>query len=127
MIFLFDNTHYIDDNHTHEGRADQINESVVLNGLASKLASSVLENAAFSFILREKDKTKPRYDGLISAICAVFHLMKNANNKPIFLITDSYSSELVTGFYFFIGHFDEVKNKLEKLAEDPENLKDFDR
>lgn len=121
-MFAIENIHWIGDDDVHEGLAHQINESSKLNDIAEKLRADVLESNALCFFSRETDKKKPKYGNLISAIAAVFYLMKNSNNRPIFLVMDKLSTEETSGFYFFVGHHDEIQSKLEKLCENNENL-----
>jgi hypothetical protein len=124
MYDFIDNNHYIGKDDVHEGKADQINVSHELDTLSEKLNDGCLASNAFCVIRNEEKKKKAHMYHLISAVNAVFWLIKAANNRPIFMLMDNYSCENTQGFYFFIGQHDEIKEKLIKLADERSNLKE---
>jgi hypothetical protein len=127
MEFI-ENNNYIGADDVEDGKSEQINTSHQLDTIARKLRHGTLSSVAFMSIGKDEDKKKPKFCHLITAINTVYALIKASNNMPIFMISDgNYDWEDSHGFYFFIGHHEDIKNKLLKLCEDSINLKDNDR
>ncbi len=106
-----------------DGKSEQLNTSMSLDTLASKLNRFCLSEAANAYL--ERDHNKTRFADLLSGMSTIYWLIKTSNNKPIFIVQNSYDPESTDGFYFFIGTHQEIENKLKKLAENSENLKQF--
>jgi hypothetical protein len=117
-----ENTNYLSkDDTTEMGRLSIINQSSLLDDLAGKIRPDVLKDAAHVFISKES-KTKSRMVDLLSAISAVYMLMRNVGNSPVFLVQHHYDWEQAEGYYFFIGTQQEIERKLLELSQDRDNL-----
>lgn len=117
---LVENTNYIS---KEDGQVDynMINRSSELDDLAEKLLPTALQNAADVFIPRET-KSKSRMVDLLSAIAAVYKLVRLAHSTPVFLVQHHYDWEYAEGYYFFIGPEHEIQRKLQELSQDRSNL-----
>lgn len=119
---------YIENIHTKDERSGkldsliEINKSYELNEIAERLVPSCLESVCDVFVPKES-KTKARVVDLLSGMAGVFKIIKIANDRPVFLIQNHFDWEVATGFFFFIGTHEEVRQKLLKLTEERYNLK----
>jgi hypothetical protein len=116
-----ENTFYIsskDEDKT--GLTMMINQSDELDDLAEKLVESTLHENA-KFIVTKSGSSKARFVDLINAVTATYAIIQQANGRPVFLVKDHYENP--TGYYFFIGSHDEIKQKLQELSRVECNLK----
>lgn len=122
-----ENTFYLGmDHETEQGECDLINQSSMLDALAQKLRPSVLQGASDVYLPMET-KSKARMVDLLSGLSAIYKLVRQAHNSPVFIVQHHSSWESADGFYFFIGTQEEIKQKLLKLSEDRYNLVENNR
>lgn len=108
-----ENTNYVSKNQTDstEVNVNIINCSLELDNLAEKITSGALQDICDAYVPRET-KSKARLIDLLSAISAAFKLINLSRGRPVFLVQEHYNWESASGFYFFIGTLEEVKQKL---------------
>ena len=111
-----ENTNYVSKDQTNytEESVDIINHSLELDNLAEKISSLALQDICDAYVPRET-KSKARSIDLLSAISAAFKLINLSRGRPVFLVQEHYSWESASGFYFFIGTLEEVKQKLTQI------------
>jgi hypothetical protein len=121
-----ENTNYVSEKDGQGPDYNMINRSSELDDLAAKLRPSVLQDASHVFIPRET-KSKSRMVDLLSAIAAVYKLVRLAHATPVFLVQHHYDWERAEGYYFFIGTQQEIERKLLELSQDRDNLTENSR
>jgi hypothetical protein len=117
-----ENVNYIGAQDKVDGAVDQINRSEELDDLAKQIIASYLQESCDVFFLKES-KTKARVVDLLSGMAGAYKLIQTAKGRPVFIVQDNHSWENCSGFYFFIGTYQEIRQKLLELSQDSHKLR----
>lgn len=133
MVDYIQNTNCINEEGDIVDDLKLINESTELENIVHELVDSVIQTEA-DFYLENGNSTSKTYRP-INFLVTLFGILKEQDAiqkatgeyKPVYLIRKrksyrTYTSNPVYHLYFFIGTYDEIKNKLTKLSEYEDNL-----